>query len=92
MGAGIMLLCGNKTLIMKRTHYKYDKWSSYWNFPGGQGEPNETTYQTALRETEEETHTISFYDIVKFSNLFCVLRATTYKIQIYLCEASTRKG
>ena len=55
MGAGIMLLCGNKALILKRTHYKYDKWSSYWDFPGGQGEPNETTYQTALRETEEET-------------------------------------
>jgi len=55
MGAGVMLLCGNKTLIMKRAHYKYDKWSGYWNFPGGQGEPNETTYQTALRETEEET-------------------------------------
>ena len=55
MGAGVMLLCGNKTLIMKRAHYKHDKWSGYWNFPGGQGEPNETTYQTALRETEEET-------------------------------------
>jgi 8-oxo-dGTP pyrophosphatase MutT (NUDIX family) len=55
MGAGIMLLCGNKTLIMKRTHYKYDKWSGYWDFPGGKGELNETTYQTALRETEEET-------------------------------------
>lgn len=55
MGAGVMLLCGNKTLIMKRANYKHDKWSGYWNFPGGQGEPNETTYQTALRETEEET-------------------------------------
>ena len=55
MGAGVMLLCGNKTLIMKRAHYKYDKWSGYWDFPGGQGEQNESTYQTALRETQEET-------------------------------------
>jgi len=55
MGAGVMLLCGDKTLIMKRAHYKYDKWSGYWDFPGGQGEPNESSYETALRETEEET-------------------------------------
>jgi len=55
MGAGVMLLCRNKTLIMKRAHYKHDKWSGYWDFPGGQGEPNESTYETALRETQEET-------------------------------------
>jgi len=55
MGAGVMLLCNNKTLILKRANYKHDRFSGYWNFPGGQGEPNETTYQTALRETEEET-------------------------------------
>ena len=55
MGSGVMLLCGNKVLIMKRAYYKNDRWSGYWNFPGGQGEPNESTYQTALRETEEET-------------------------------------
>ena len=55
MGAGVMLLCGNKTLIMRRAEYKHDKWSGYWNFPGGQGEPNESSYETALRETVEET-------------------------------------
>ena len=55
MGAGVMLLCNNKTLILKRANYKHDRFSGYWNFPGGQAEPNETTYQTALRETYEET-------------------------------------
>jgi mutator protein MutT len=55
MGAGVMLLCGNKTLIMRRAHYKHDKWSGCWNFPGGQGEMGESAYETALRETEEET-------------------------------------
>ncbi len=55
MGAGVMLLCGNKTLIMKRAYYKHDKWSGYWNFPGGKGDPNESSYETALRETQEET-------------------------------------
>jgi 8-oxo-dGTP pyrophosphatase MutT (NUDIX family) len=55
MGAGVMLLCGDKTLVLRRAEYKSDRWSGYLNFPGGQGEPNETTYQTALRETEEET-------------------------------------
>lgn len=55
MGAGVMLLCGNKTLVLKRAHYKNDKWSGFWNFPGGQGEPDESPYDTALRETLEET-------------------------------------
>lgn len=55
MGAGVMLLCGRKTLILKRANYKTDKYAGYWNFPGGQGEPNESTYETALRETQEET-------------------------------------
>ena len=55
MGAGVMLVCRHKTLILKRANYKGDKWSGYWNFPGGQGEPNESPYETALRETYEET-------------------------------------
>lgn len=55
MGAGVMLLCGTKTLVLRRAEYKSDKWSGYFNFPGGQGEPNESTYETALRETLEET-------------------------------------
>lgn len=55
MGAGIMLTCGRRTLILKRAEYKNDRYAGYWNFPGGTSEEGESEYQTALRETEEET-------------------------------------
>jgi mutator protein MutT len=54
MGAGIMVSCKNETLIIKRANYKEDKYSGYWNFPGGQGEEGETHYETAIRECREE--------------------------------------
>ena len=54
MGAGIMVVCGKRTLILKRNHYKKDPFGGYWNFPGGSSEKGETSYQTAVRETEEE--------------------------------------
>ena len=55
MSAGIMFLCGDKTLILKRSNHKNDYYSGFWNFPGGQGEPDESPYRTAIRETFEET-------------------------------------
>ena len=55
MGAGIMLTCGQRTLILKRAEYKDDRYAGYWNFPGGTAEEDESDYETALRETEEET-------------------------------------
>ena len=55
MGAGIMLLCKKKVLVLKRGDYKEDPFSGYWNFPGGTSEKGETPYETALRETFEET-------------------------------------
>lgn len=55
MGAGVMFICGSRTLILKRAKYKGDRFSDCWNFPGGQGEPNESSYETAIRETLEET-------------------------------------
>ena len=35
MGAGIMVVCGKKTLVLKRTPYKGDPFSGYWNFQEG---------------------------------------------------------
>lgn len=55
MGAGVMLISGDKTLILKRANYKDDPYANYWNFPGGTGEEGESDYETALRETYEET-------------------------------------
>lgn len=55
MGAGVMLISGDKTLILKRADYKDDPYANYWNFPGGTGEEGESAYETALRETYEET-------------------------------------
>ena len=55
MGAGIMLTCKKKVLIIKRANYKEDPFSGYWNFPGGTSERGEKPYETALRETFEET-------------------------------------
>jgi 8-oxo-dGTP pyrophosphatase MutT (NUDIX family) len=55
MGAGIMLVCGDKVLIIKRSKYKHDRFSEYWNFPGGKGDREESHYNTAIRETYEET-------------------------------------
>ena len=54
MGAGIMVVCGKKTLVLKRSLYKVDPFSGYWNFPGGSSEKGESPYETAVRETEEE--------------------------------------
>ncbi len=82
MGAGVMLLYGNKTLILKRAKYKEDKWSGYWNFPGGQGEPNESTYETALRETYEETNIDSSqYQIVNHVD------TRIYTMYIGICDS-----
>lgn len=55
MGAGIMLVCKDKTLVLKRALYKKDRYAGYWNFPGGMAEEGETPYETALREVFEET-------------------------------------
>ena len=54
MGAGIMVTCDKKVLILKRAHYKGDPYSGYWNFPGGTSEVGESAYDTAVRETSEE--------------------------------------
>lgn len=54
MGAGIMVVCGKKTLVLKRASYKGDPFSGYWNFPGGTSEKGESAYETAVRETGEE--------------------------------------
>jgi 8-oxo-dGTP diphosphatase len=55
MGAGIMLTCKKKVLILKRANYKKDPFGGYWNFPGGKTDNTESAYETALRETFEET-------------------------------------
>ena len=54
MGAGIMVVCGKKTLALKRSKYKKDPFSGCWNFPGGSSEKGESAYETAIRETKEE--------------------------------------
>ena len=81
MGAGIMLLCGDKALILKRANYKHDKFSGFWNFPGGQAEPNESSYETALRETLEETQIDSGqYKIVNH------IDTKIYTMYVAICE------
>lgn len=54
MGAGIMFLSGEKTLILKRTETSSDQWGGTWDFPGGKTDMGETPYETALREAYEE--------------------------------------
>lgn len=81
MGAGIMLLCRDKILIMKRAHYKHDKWSGYWDFPGGQAEPGESTYQTAVRETFEETGiSIDQYKVINH------VETKIYTMYVAICD------
>ena len=54
MGAGIMVICKDKVLVLKRANYKNDPYANYWDFPGGQGRLEESSYETAVREVREE--------------------------------------
>ncbi len=54
MGAGVMFISGGDTLILRRVSKTEDRWSGYWNFPGGKTEGGETHYETAMRELYEE--------------------------------------
>ena len=56
MGAGVLFLCQGSMLILQRNKSD-DRWAGYWNLPGGSSEPQETHYETALREIQEEIGT-----------------------------------
>ena len=48
MGAGVMITCKNRVLLLKRSKdYK-------WNCAGGSTERGESRFQTAIREMNEE--------------------------------------
>lgn len=49
-----MFMCDNQTLLLRRVNQPTDRWSGYWNFPGGKTEEGETHYETAMRELYEE--------------------------------------
>lgn len=50
---GIILRHGSHILLLERaSNAKY--WPLYWGFPGGKIEPNETSIEAAVRETQEE--------------------------------------
>jgi 8-oxo-dGTP pyrophosphatase MutT (NUDIX family) len=46
--SGVFIIKNNKILLFQRP-------AGYWYFPGGKVENNETSEQTAIRETKEET-------------------------------------
>jgi 8-oxo-dGTP pyrophosphatase MutT (NUDIX family) len=53
-----MVLCpgddGLAALFIRRAEHPRDLWSGHVAFPGGRGEPGETSIETAMRETMEE--------------------------------------
>ena len=48
MGAGVMITCKNKVLLLQRSKDKS------WNCAGGSTERGESRFQTAIREMNEE--------------------------------------
>jgi len=49
---GVIPNAQNEILVTQRPVQK--SWSGYWEFPGGKKEPQETAYQTLVRELKEE--------------------------------------
>lgn len=68
MGAGILFQKDGKVLLLKRAHRR-DKWAGYWNCPGGSSEPEETRYETALRESREEVGPLPRFQVYDHINI-----------------------
>lgn len=65
MGAGIMFMTrGGEVLALRRNDYKGDRWSGHWDFPGGSSEQGESRYETAIRESFEETGNPTHFKVV----------------------------
>lgn len=47
---------GLDVLLTKRTERSGDPWSGQWSFPGGRRQGEESLFETASRETDEEVH------------------------------------
>jgi 8-oxo-dGTP pyrophosphatase MutT (NUDIX family) len=52
LGAGAVLLCAQKVLLVQ---INYGRFAGSWILPGGMVQPREHPYETAVRETKEET-------------------------------------
>ncbi len=60
VGVGVMILKDNKILLGHRSPTRKDTGGIFepdtWTLPGGKQEYEETIYETAIRETKEETN------------------------------------
>ena len=60
VGVGVMIVKDNQVLLGHRSTMRKDTGGIYepdtWTLPGGKQEYEETVYETAIRETKEETN------------------------------------
>lgn len=78
--AGIMYLCGNSVLLLKRA--RKDDSGSTWAFPGGKLEADESPAQAAMRESTEEVGYAPVSDL-------CALdfsKSAAVEFTTFLCE------